>query len=42
MMGGGYIESGEDGAIPVDPKNQALSNMIVEMHCVVRDLNINL
>jgi len=37
-----YIETGDENAIPVDPKNLALSNMIVEMHCYVRDLNINL
>lgn len=37
----GYVESDET-TIPVDPKNQALSNMIVELHCYVRDLNLNL
>jgi dynein heavy chain 1 len=34
--------NGDESFIPVDPKNQALSNMIVEMHCYVRDININL
>ena len=38
-MGGGY--QGED-EIQVDPKTQALSNMIVDIHCYVRDVNLNL
>lgn len=38
----GYVDTGDETTIPVDPKNQALSNMIVELHCYVRDLNLNL
>jgi len=38
-MGGGY--QGED-EIQVDPKTLALSNMIVDIHCYVRDVNLNL